>query len=76
MLTRLEGTAVGAAFFPPDKYNHDLVFFLVPAVVERRPASGALRPPDSLVPDDACNASSDPRDRSKRLPWRHAPSMR
>src|SRR5882762_3672578 len=31
MLTRLEGTVGGAAFFPPDKYNHDLDFYLVPA---------------------------------------------
>jgi hypothetical protein len=74
VLTRLESPLVGAAFFPPDTYNHDLDFYLVPAVVKRRRASGALHPPDPLVPDDACNASSDPRDRSKRLPRRHAPS--
>ena len=74
VLTYLERTAVGAAFFPPDTYNHDLDFYLVPTVVERRRASGALQPSDPLVPDDSCNASSDPIDRSKRLPWRHSPS--
>ena len=30
ILTRLEGTVGGAAFFPLDKYNHDLDFYLVP----------------------------------------------
>lgn len=68
VLTRLTSTAVGAAFFPPDTYNHSLDFYLGPAVVERRRASGALRPPDPLMPDDSCNASSEPIDRSKKLP--------
>jgi hypothetical protein len=34
-LTRLTSTGVGAVFFPPDKYNHDLDFYLVPTMVER-----------------------------------------
>jgi len=74
LLTRLEGTVVGAVFFPPDKYNHDLDFYLVPAVVAPWGAADVRRPPDPLVPDDSCNASSDPIDRSKRLLWRHSPS--
>ncbi len=39
VLTRLESPLVGAAFFPPDKYNYDLDFYLVPTVVERPRAS-------------------------------------
>ena len=35
VLTRLEGMAVRAAFFPLDKYHHDLDFYLVPTVVKR-----------------------------------------
>ena len=34
VLTRLESPSVGAAFFPPDTYNHDLDFYLVPDLVE------------------------------------------
>jgi hypothetical protein len=33
VITRLEGTLVGAAFSPPDTYNHDLDFYLVPELV-------------------------------------------
>jgi hypothetical protein len=33
VITRLEGTSVGAAFSPPDTYNHDLDFYLVPDLV-------------------------------------------
>jgi hypothetical protein len=39
VLTRLESLSVGAAFFPPDKYNHDLDFYLVPTLVARPRAS-------------------------------------
>jgi hypothetical protein len=51
LLTHLTSTGVGAAFFPSDTYNHDLDFYLVPALVQRPRASGALRPPAPLVPD-------------------------
>jgi hypothetical protein len=46
ILTRLEGTVGGAAFFPPDKYNHDLDFYLVPLTwPEARGPADVLRLP-------------------------------